>query len=116
MYSPRCAHSLRWRSTPKRPQQRPLTAALFGTTTGALVITATPNLGYIGPATTPIVPQAGAITIVAGNTGGVTTNCAAPQGWGTYTVVAGDTLGTIADSTGTTIDQLVSANCLTVPA
>jgi hypothetical protein len=92
--------------------------ALFGTTSGALVITATPNLGYIGPETTPIVPQGVPITIVAGNTDGSgvaagTTNCAQPQGWGTYTVVAGDTLGTIADSTGTTVDQLVSANCLT---
>ena len=67
MYTPRRADSLRWRQ-PKATPTATYNPALFGNTTGALVVTATPNLGYIGPATTPIVPQAGAVTIVAGNT------------------------------------------------
>ncbi len=39
-------------------------------------------------------------------------NCTPYTAWPTYTVVAGDTLGQIAQRAGTTTEQLVAANCL----
>jgi len=41
--------------------------------------------------------------------------CSYPANWAVYTVQAGDTLGTIAQRAQTTIDQLMSANCLSNP-
>jgi hypothetical protein len=39
-------------------------------------------------------------------------SCAPVTTWPIYTVQVGDTLGAIADATGVTVEQLVSANCL----
>jgi hypothetical protein len=40
------------------------------------------------------------------------TNCLPQTGWPVYTVVAGDTLGVIAQRSGSTVAQLATANCL----
>lgn len=40
------------------------------------------------------------------------TSCAIPLGWTPYTVVAGDTLGVLADTYGTTVEILQNGNCL----
>lgn len=42
-------------------------------------------------------------------------NCFPQTGWPVYTVAPGDTLGVIAQVTGTSVAQLASANCLTNP-
>lgn len=42
-------------------------------------------------------------------------NCSPQTTWPVYTVQAGDTLGTLALRTGTTVVQLVAANCLSNP-
>lgn len=42
----------------------------------------------------------------------VATTCTPPTGWLAYRVVSGDTLGTIAESTGTTVAVLQNANCI----
>lgn len=47
-----------------------------------------------------------------GNTAPTRTNCLVQSTWPVYTVAAGDTLGVIAELTGTTVNQLVQANCL----
>jgi len=41
-----------------------------------------------------------------------TLECNYQTGWPVYTVIGGDTLGTIAQRSGSTISQLVAANCL----
>jgi hypothetical protein len=38
-----------------------------------------------------------------------------PAGWVAYTVEAGDSLSLLAEQTGTTVDELVTANCLDNP-
>lgn len=40
------------------------------------------------------------------------TNCVPFTAWTVYTVTEGDTLGAIAEDAGTTVEQLVTANCL----
>lgn len=40
-------------------------------------------------------------------------NCAVPSGWYAYTVAAGDTLGIIAVTIGSTITEIQNGNCLT---
>lgn len=45
----------------------------------------------------------------------VNVNCTTPAGWLPYTVVAGDTLGTLAITTFTSVAELVSANCIANP-
>src|SRR5262245_20195769 len=42
-------------------------------------------------------------------------SCTPRNEWLTITVAPGDTLGSIASRTGSTIDELVSANCLANP-
>jgi LysM repeat protein len=46
---------------------------------------------------------------------GGTTACTPRSNWQLYTVAAGDTLGSIARRTGTTISELTTANCLRDP-
>ena len=43
------------------------------------------------------------------------TPCAVPGNWVQYTVEDGDSLGVLATATGTTIQNIVSANCLNDP-
>lgn len=42
-------------------------------------------------------------------------SCPMPPNWIQYTVEAGDSIGALADATGTTIQDIVNANCLTDP-
>ncbi len=78
-----------------------------GSVVTVVVVAATPIPG-VPIAATPI---PGATT--AGVTG--STTCTSPANWTTYTVQSGDTLSSIAASTGTTVTALVSANCLANP-
>lgn len=62
-----------------------------------------------------ITPLAG-----SGSGGGVATipapaNCAFPSGWVQYVVEPGDSISGLAEATGTTVQLLMSANCLTDP-
>ncbi|MFN8560399.1 MAG: LysM domain-containing protein [Anaerolineae bacterium] len=41
--------------------------------------------------------------------------CPTPPNWIQYTVEAGDSIGALADATGTTIQDIVNANCLSDP-
>ncbi len=44
-----------------------------------------------------------------------TGQCVVPNGWGAYTIQAGETLGTIAAAYNLTVDQLAAANCIENP-
>lgn len=46
-------------------------------------------------------------------TSGIPVNCTTPAGWQPYTIVAGDTLGALADSINSSVTILQSANCVT---
>src|SRR5690606_23213263 len=59
------------------------------------------------PANAPLVTQAVATTVI-----NPPANCAIPSGWMAYQVVAGDTLGTIATASNSTVATLQSANCI----
>src|SRR5260221_4626778 len=55
---------------------------------------------------------------VAGGTSGVLSSsgqCIVPNGWVAYTVQNGDTLATIAQEYGVTVEKLTAANCLDNP-
>lgn len=74
------------------------------------VVTITPqptSLPAATPAPSGSVPPAQATTAPEG--------CAAPADWVEYTVQPGDTLTLIAELRNTTIDELVTANCLEDP-
>ena len=43
------------------------------------------------------------------------TPCPPPQGWVPYTILVGDTLTSLAETTFSTVAALMSANCLTNP-
>lgn len=62
---------------------------------------------------TPTVPVATQAVPPAGGLPATQINCTPMGGWPLYTVRAGDTLGAIAQATGTTIEQLAAANCMT---
>jgi LysM repeat protein len=78
---------------------------------------------------TPSVPTQGtpptlfpSITPLVGSGGGFVTQtppppsgCIVPVGWIPYQIQTGDSLGALADATSTTIQALVTANCLTDP-
>lgn len=73
-----------------------------------LPVAGTPALTLI-PSVTPI-----SLTPLAPGTGGTTGGaCPPPAGWVAYVIEPGDTLGVLAEATGTTVDALVRANCLT---
>ncbi len=57
----------------------------------------------------PIAPTSSTNIIV---TSSAPVNCTTPTGWQAYTVVAGDTLGGLADSINSTVAILQSGNCL----
>lgn len=42
-------------------------------------------------------------------------NCIPPTGWIQYTIEAGDSLGALAQDTGTTMQDIITANCLSDP-
>ena len=68
-----------------------------------LVVTATPA------ATTAVIPTTAPLATTAPV---VVQPCGIPSGWIAYRVVAGDTVGNLAQRTGTTAAQLASGNCL----
>lgn len=68
------------------------------------VVTATP-----GPSPSP------AATAPSGSVPPAQESCVAPVDWPEYTVQPGDTLTRIVDLTGSTIEELVAANCLENP-
>lgn len=43
------------------------------------------------------------------------TTCTPPAGWVPYTIEAGDSLGALAQDTGTTMQDVINANCLSDP-
>lgn len=90
-------------------------------------LTTTPPTPTARPAPTLTSPAA-APTLFAsitplpglGGGGGVATqpanpNCPPPTGWIQYTVEAGDSIGALAEATGTTIEDLANGNCLSDP-
>ncbi|MEP7291163.1 MAG: LysM domain-containing protein [Chloroflexota bacterium] len=44
-----------------------------------------------------------------------TTTCTPPSGWLQYTIEAGDSLGALAEATGSTIQDLINGNCMSDP-
>ncbi|MDZ4769183.1 MAG: LysM domain-containing protein [Chloroflexota bacterium] len=87
--------------------QNPPTPTLRPSITPPIALTL--SSGTLLPSVTPINLN----TPVPGQTGGgSSTTCLAPAGWVVYVIEPGDSLGLLAEATGTTIDLLVSANCL----
>ena len=83
------------------------TPTLFPSLTPSLAAAGTPT-PTLAPSQTPT----GAALPNSGQVPPTQTNCSPQTGWPVYTVVAGDTLGVIAQRTGSTVAQLVTANCL----
>ncbi|MFN8530825.1 MAG: LysM domain-containing protein [Anaerolineae bacterium] len=94
---------------------------------GALMVVAC-NLALPDPTPTPMptqprvatpIPGIPSITPLGGSgqpisvTGDNGQVCVIPSGWIEYTVEAGDSLSLLAEQTGSTVDQLVSTNCMT---
>ncbi len=85
----------------------------------------TPTLGPTQPvqATTIAPTLFASITPLPGSGGGVAPtqpvvtnpNCTPPAGWIPYTIEAGDSLGALAQDTGTTMQDVITANCLSDP-
>jgi hypothetical protein len=89
-----------------RPTETPTFAPPTPFPTQTLLVTPLPTEFVIYITATPFpssVPQYNAATPFG---------CTPYTAWPVYTVVAGDTLGQIAQRTGTTIQQLTTANCL----
>lgn len=93
-------------ATPPTPTPAPLPTTeplpFFPTTDPALALT--PTLDFTGGTT----GSGGAVV-------GSDPNCIAPQGWITYTVEAGDSLGLLAMQTDSTVEELATSNCMTDP-
>lgn len=75
------------------------------------IVTSTPQAGVtptatIRPTNTPVTGGS------SGNSGNGSPPCVIQSSWPIYIVQSGDTLGQIAQRTGSTINALVSANCL----
>ena len=69
------------------------------------------------PTTTPI-PTANTTVNAPLNTPTIistATTCATPVGWFAYTIQRGDVLLNIAQQSGTTVDELVTMNCIANP-
>ncbi|MCC7448984.1 MAG: LysM peptidoglycan-binding domain-containing protein [Anaerolineae bacterium] len=76
-------------------------------------ITVQPVVTVQPPAQPAIVTATLAPNVQAGGaTGSNQGTCTPPSGWVAYTVQTGDSVSILADSTGATVAQLVSANCL----
>jgi LysM repeat protein len=82
----------------------------------------TPTAGPTSPPqATSIAPTLFAsITPLPGGGGVVATqppnqNCPPPTGWIQYTIEAGDSLGALAEATGSSLQDLINANCLSNP-
>jgi LysM repeat protein len=98
----------------------PTAVVTAATTIEATPLVLTPILPTSAPAivtTTPaVVPPSGANTTGGGTTRGAAgtgaTNCTQPSGWVAYTVQTGDTLSLLAEGTGSTMQDLMNANCL----
>lgn len=74
------------------------------------IVTATPSPTL---AVTPTATTANTNTSTGSSSGSQTRpNCTARTDWPIYTVVAGDTLGTIAQRVGSTVNELTTGNCL----
>ena len=98
-------------STPPTP-----TSAPFPTTEPIpLFPTSDPALGNPAFALTPTIDFAGGTTGGGGAVVGSDPNCIAPQGWITYTVETGDSLGLLAMQTDSTVNELATSNCMTDP-
>lgn len=74
--------------------------------------TATQNVVVV--TSTPTATVAASSTPFTNNNSG-NNNCQLQSGWPVYVVQPGDTLGTIAQATGSTVNSLTSANCLSNP-
>jgi LysM repeat protein len=77
-----------------------------------IVVTEVEPVIQVGVTQVVVTPAFVAQNVVAPTTD---PNCAAPAGWTPYTVVAGDTLGTLAIRTFSSVAELVSANCIATP-
>jgi len=76
-------------------------------------ITVQPVVTIQPPAQPAIVTATLAPNVQAGGVSGANTGtCTPPSGWVAYTVQTGDSVSILANNTGTTVAQLVSANCL----
>lgn len=93
----------------------PLVLLLIAITLAGCNLTTTPPTPTLAPTqpptAEPIVPIAPPLDSTP-----VNPNCPlTPAGWVPYTVVAGDNLSTLAEETSTTINDLVTNNCLDNP-
>ncbi|MFP4322329.1 MAG: LysM peptidoglycan-binding domain-containing protein [Anaerolineales bacterium] len=79
-----------------------------------MIVTATPDVITATP-TAQATPTLAAQALSTAVPPPTLVNCTVRSDWSAYTVVAGDTLGVIATNTNATIQQLVTANCLTNP-
>lgn len=89
-----------------------------GQSGGSMVLSPTATVSTSGE-TTPTLGTLSAQTVTPSATPSITptfappASCPIPRGWITYTILPGDTLESLADAHHITVDELVSANCLT---
>lgn len=74
-----------------------------------------PSLPVGAPTVAPTIPGVSVPTTTTEGIAAANTNCVPPAGWVPYTVVSGDTLGSLAEQIGSNITLLQSANCLANP-
>lgn len=74
-----------------------------------------PTVSTTAPTFPPgtFVPSVTPFDLTPPTPGGSGSNCPPPNGWVAYQVETGDTIGSLAEATGTTVDAIVIANCLT---
>ncbi len=92
-------------TVPPTPTERP---AQQGATSTSLAPTLFPSI-------TPLGGLGGGGIVATQAPSGGNGSCVAPANWVQYTVEAGDSIGALADATGTTIQAVVNANCLADP-
>ena len=86
-------------NTPPTPTLRPVTPSL-------------PTQSSPPTLFASITPLTGSGGVFVTQTPTPLSGCVVPVGWIQYVVETGDSLGDLANATGTTIEQLVAANCL----
>jgi LysM repeat protein len=99
-------------TTPTQSQNDPTLVALHATATAIIANAKTPTT-----ATPTLTPTVAVSQNNNNNTagGGIQPNCSVRTDWPEYTVASGDTLSSIAERSGSTIDALAAANCMANP-
>jgi len=88
------------------------TATVTSSATATLTATSTATATVTSSATATLTPTSTATRTPTSTPGETVCVPAAPDGWVSYRVEAGDTLSGLAAATGTTVAQITSVNCL----